>query len=131
MPLQDINITQEARRETGGLPRVRSEEALDRKRELDRLGSRERWQNPERRRAHQNARSLRLYGITLDERDEMERTQDGRCLICAEKKQLVVDHCHATGKVRGLLCFSCNKALGFLKDDLGRIERVINYLGRS
>ena len=42
-----------------------------------------------------------------------------------------VDHCHATGHVRGILCFNCNAALGHLKDDLTRIEKLMDYLKRK
>jgi hypothetical protein len=42
--------------------------------------------------------------------------------------KLMVDHCHATGKVRGLLCHNCNRALGLLKDDKSTIRRALEYL---
>jgi hypothetical protein len=110
---------------------VYSKEALERKRAREREYDKERWNDPEFRRAKADSRHKRLYGISLDERDAMEREQDGKCAICREKKKLVVDHCHTTGKVRGLLCGSCNKALGFLKDDSERIARLLDYLSRS
>lgn len=74
---------------------------------------------------------MRLYGITLEQQEGMKISQDGKCAICLEEKKLVVDHCHASGRVRGLLCHSCNKAIGFLKDDMDRIARAIDYLQRS
>ena len=44
------------------------------------------------------------------------------------KSKLVVDHCHATGKVRGLLCHNCNRALGLLKDKISVLKNAIQYL---
>lgn len=59
--------------------------------------------------------------------------QDGRCWICGlaqedNKMALCVDHNHTTGKVRGLLCQVCNKALGNFKDSIELLERAITYL---
>jgi len=56
--------------------------------------------------------------------------QDGYCIICFEKCDdvLVIDHCHITGKVRGLLCQQCNAGLGNFKDDPKRLEKAISYL---
>lgn len=53
------------------------------------------------------------------------------CEICGEKdprRSLAVDHCHTTGKVRGLLCDNCNKALGCFKDSISSLENAIRYL---
>jgi hypothetical protein len=44
------------------------------------------------------------------------------------KVKIVVDHCHTTGAIRGLLCHNCNRALGLLKDDINVIKNAINYL---
>lgn len=44
------------------------------------------------------------------------------------KMKLVVDHCHATGHVRGLLCHNCNRALGLLKDSEQALQRALKYL---
>lgn len=55
---------------------------------------------------------LKQYGLTLDSYTEMLQKQDSRCAICKEQKTLVIDHCHKTGKVRGLLCIGCNTGLG-------------------
>lgn len=61
---------------------------------------------------------------------EMLELQHGLCAICSEKMvQPAVDHCHATKRVRGLLCRSCNVGLGFFKDDPERLRRAIDYLG--
>ena len=76
----------------------------------------------------------RLYGITLAEYDRMYEEQNGVCKIChlpQESKRntrLCVDHNHTTGEVRGLLCDSCNRAIGLLKDDPRLLDRAAEYL---
>ena len=58
------------------------------------------------------------YGITPEDFDRMMEEQDGKCALCGvepQSKALHVDHCHTTGKVRGLLCGGCNRVLGFLE----------------
>lgn len=70
----------------------------------------------------------RSYGMTEAERDEMITAQGGICLICKKRPAVHVDHCHATGKVRGVLCFNCNTAIGKLGDDPDAARRVVSYL---
>lgn len=55
------------------------------------------------------------------------------CEICGDpppkhRKYLAVDHCHTTGKIRGMLCDACNTALGKFKDDIALMEKAIDYL---
>lgn len=50
------------------------------------------------------------------------------CAICHRKTKLVVDHCHSSNKVRGLLCNSCNKGLGFFEDNVERLSSAIKYI---
>lgn len=76
----------------------------------------------------------RKYGITKYDYDRMFQEQGGKCAICdkpqsACRRALAVDHCHASGKVRGLLCDECNRALGYFYDDTNRIAKAIEYLG--
>jgi hypothetical protein len=59
-------------------------------------------------------RYAKLYGITLDQYDRMLERQDGKCALCRRPPtttRLSVDHCHRDKRVRGLLCFRCNKLL--------------------
>lgn len=75
----------------------------------------------------------RVYGITLDQYDEMLNQQHDSCAICGThqsslKNRLVVDHCHETDKVRKLLCYPCNTALGLVKEDTDILETMIRYL---
>lgn len=79
----------------------------------------------------------RTYGITYRQYRLMHEAQGGRCKICDSegfvmanhhKMKLVVDQCHATGKVRGLLCHNCNRALGLLHDNIEHLSKAIDYL---
>lgn len=71
------------------------------------------------------------YGITSEEYGWMLSFQAGVCAVCKTDeagKSLAVDHCHKTGRVRGLLCRRCNMALGAFHDDADRIRRAAAYL---
>ncbi|MEU5889381.1 endonuclease VII domain-containing protein [Streptomyces sp. NPDC047461] len=70
----------------------------------------------------------RHYGITEAERDELIASQGGVCCICLAASPEHVDHCHETGRVRGVLCFSCNAALGQFKDRPDVIRRAATYV---
>lgn len=73
-------------------------------------------------------RARQLYGISLDDYDRMVESHGGVCALCKKQKPLHIDHCHITGKVRGLLCFNCNAGLGNLGDDPDMLRRGIEYL---
>lgn len=83
----------------------------------------------------QNRNLKQRYGITKGDYDRMFAEQEGVCGICEgppiRTRSLSVDHCHATGKVRGLLCHSCNLGLGKFQDDPGLIEQALTYLRES
>lgn len=69
------------------------------------------------------------YGISHDDYDRLYAQQQGRCCICDEfHSRLCVDHDHKTGRVRGLLCRSCNSGLGFFRDQPRHLRQAINYL---
>lgn len=73
----------------------------------------------------------RLYGIGLEEYNDMLDVQQGCCAICyAEEDTLCVDHDHDTGDVRGLLCHSCNRGIGLLKDSSSVLDSAKEYLRR-
>lgn len=71
------------------------------------------------------------YGLTLEDFNRMETAQQGLCKICKRKAPLVVDHCHQTGKVRGLLCNLCNLGLGGFQDNTEALTQAILYLQDS
>lgn len=76
-----------------------------------------------------NRQLRRMYGITIVEYRAMEAALGGACASCGvvPETTLHVDHDHATGKVRGLLCHSCNTALGLLKDNAEVIQKLVEY----
>lgn len=80
--------------------------------------------NPEQR--------VSKYQITRTELEELRVAQGNVCAICgtppSSKKDLCIDHSHKTGQVRGLLCHSCNLALGYFKDDITRLVKATRYL---
>lgn len=69
-----------------------------------------------------------MYGITLEDFKRMETSQGGKCAICLSHRKLFVDHCHKTGRVRGLLCPRCNAYLGTVNDSVDALYRAIKYL---
>jgi hypothetical protein len=73
----------------------------------------------------------RDYGLTPEEYDAMLVAVDGKCTICRKApkvKALAVDHCHTTGKVRGILCDKCNMGIGYFDDNLDLLQKAIEYL---
>ena len=90
------------------------------------------WSKNNRHR-HKNAQLKYKYGITEADYKKMLQAQNYSCKICglADSQQrhgLHVDHCHATGKIRGLLCRRCNTALGFCEDNIDVLANMIKYL---
>lgn len=78
----------------------------------------------------------RVYGCTREQWEEMYRVQGGMCAICGTSdfskepgKRPVLDHCHNTGKIRGLLCSPCNTGLGAFKDSCLLLDMAKEYLG--
>ena len=81
---------------------------------------------------------VRVYGITQDQHEAMKEQQDHRCYLCGSEgfcigknghtEKLAVDHCHATGAVRKLLCHNCNRALGLLQDQPELMRKAAAYV---
>lgn len=87
--------------------------------------------DPKKYKRDQKNRYLKhRYGITIDKYDDMYEQQNGKCAICRteDKGNFAVDHCHKSGKVRGLLCRKCNLGIGQLKDDIEILNNAITYL---
>lgn len=102
------------------------------------------WQeeNPERyeenwRRLTSNrnklVRKAREYNIDIDDLKNLIETREGKCEICNQvpHRWLVVDHCHNTTKVRGILCEKCNQALGLFGDSVESLRSAIEYLQKQ
>jgi len=80
------------------------------------------------------------YGITIDDYYDKLKEQKGCCAICgrngntlakrSKPRNLSVDHDHNTGEIRGLLCNSCNRAIGFLNDSIDTLKNAIKYLDK-
>lgn len=70
----------------------------------------------------------RQYNFSVDEFQKLKKQQKGRCAICHKRKQLCVDHNHKSRKIRGLLCRTCNLAIGFFFDQIQLLEEAIRYL---
>lgn len=93
-----------------------------------------RLKNPDKvKYTDENSRLKRTYGIDLIEYNQMSENQQHQCLGCKRHKsnfkyKLVVDHCHSTGKVRGLLCTTCNLILGYAFDNIDVLTNLIGYL---
>lgn len=76
-----------------------------------------------------------VYGLTLEQYEAMYAAHKGVCAICKNPepkgRSLHIDHCHETGKIRGLLCSHHNHLLGFAQDSILILESAIMYLQRS
>lgn len=79
-----------------------------------------------------DAKRKRMFGLTSEQFEELKLKQNFACAICSNElepgRRTHIDHCHATGKVRGLLCENCNRGLGMFKDNKSYLENAIRYL---
>lgn len=73
-------------------------------------------------------KTLRSYGLDEEEYNRMYDVQGGLCAICRKDLRLVVDHCHKTDRIRGLLCNQCNIGLGAFGDSLDSLRAALVYL---
>lgn len=91
-------------------------------------------ENPELMKAKDRKNSLmRFWGMEQEEFDALLAKQGGTCALCSKTesnphKRLCIDHDHATGKIRGLLCDHHNRALGLMNDSINELEAGIKYL---
>ena len=83
--------------------------------------------NPIKNRLVDRKKELKRLGVSIDDFNKILQGQEGKCAICSlcfekENKKPCIDHCHKTGKVRGILCRICNMQLGHIES-----QRVKNY----
>ena len=106
-----------------------------------------RWRNAEDRQAYMRQyrldnkagmkryqeawRLMNIFGITIQERDDIFARSGGQCAICGKRKATHLDHCHETGKLRGGLCHRCNAGIGMLDDDAATARKAYEYLERN
>ncbi len=94
-------------------------------------------QTERRKRAATRSRAYMVqtkYGITLEQRDALLAAQQGKCALCGAPIRFggpgsaVVDHCHASGKIRAILCHLCNVGLGSFRDNPTLLDKAKQYL---
>ena len=93
-------------------------------------------ENPLYGKEYSRKSTLAKHGMTLDTYNSMLAQQNGKCAICKKmpegkgvsRANLVIDHDHRTGKIRGLLCDFCNRGLGIFRDDPSLLETAASYL---
>jgi Recombination endonuclease VII len=102
---------------------------------LDKTSEKTRGKSRTENGEYRNYQYMKKYGITLDEYNSLLEKQGGKCAICGitreeckDKRALPVDHNHETGHVRGILCHSCNRAVGLLKDSPTNLIQAAVYL---
>ena len=90
---------------------------------------------PHVRKQNQSYKRFSRHGITISMYDEMMNNQNGRCAICKNvpkedslKRTFHIDHCHSSGRIRGLLCKDCNHMLGFARDNPNTLIQAAEYL---
>lgn len=82
---------------------------------------------------HRELHMAKRYGISVETYREMFVSHNSLCAVCgkpetAQNKVLSVDHNHKTGQIRGLLCGHCNRAIGYLREDLSLLPKIEKYL---
>lgn len=103
--------------------------------------ARKKWKNANPEKSYSSTRKRNLkhkYGISLEKYEEMLTEQEGKCAICKATENnttgnrkdwnFAVDHDHETGKIRGLLCNSCNRGIGLLKDNPELLRKAAEYV---
>jgi Rps23 Pro-64 3,4-dihydroxylase Tpa1-like proline 4-hydroxylase len=89
-------------------------------------------QNKERAKKTNRKNKLKQYGLTVDQYNQLIENQNNSCLICkkefSEQIKSHIDHCHASGKVRGILCQKCNQGIGLFYESLESLQSAIEYL---
>lgn len=83
---------------------------------------------------YKTSKRRKNYGLSKEDYEKLVEQADNKCMICGgqnKSKSLHIDHCHATKKVRGLLCHGCNTALGLFKENIETMLKAIEYLKKG
>jgi hypothetical protein len=104
-----------------------------------RMENKRKWRkaNPERAKLESKKAKCKTYGVTVVEYDALVAAQGHKCAVCGtdhpgrKKGDWLIDHCHETKAVRGLLCHNCNCGLGHFRDSVAVLQRAIDYLNSS
>ena len=146
--MADTQLNATPCKKCGCTKKTKNRQCLECKREYSRLlMTKKRKEDPEhneKQRAWRKANKEKMsayyrrdllekkFSMTLDDYDKMMHEQNSVCAICSKScvsgRRLAVDHCHATGLIRGLLCANCNRALGLFKDMPERLIKAAAYL---
>ena len=114
--------------------RIRSKEYYRENKKQTAMRNKEYYRtHPELKSHMRNLYLNRIYGISVQEYNNMYIKQSGCCAICGMpqsefRRRFAVDHCHATNTNRGLLCVKCNSAIGNFNDDIDAMASAISYL---
>jgi antitoxin component HigA of HigAB toxin-antitoxin module len=92
------------------------------------LYARKKFSNRSEREKENLRQRLWKRNITLEQYEQLLKLSNNACEICSSKEDLVIDHCHTTNKIRGILCWSCNVALGHFKDNMNNLKNAQDYL---
>lgn len=110
-------------------------EKLKAKNERLRKRNKNRYHNdPEYKQRQREHHLKRMFGIDHKQYERMYEEQCGKCKICGTTdpkgrwNHFAIDHCHKTGKIRGLLCGPCNKGLGSFQDNPKLLKKALSYL---
>jgi hypothetical protein len=135
MPYADLEVRRNYHREYERRRR-QNPELAEKQRQLCKRWYENRYRgDPVWRDAKNRRRVLTKYKLTENQFKHILELQGGNCAVCKKVahsedkgKRLHIDHCHKTGKVRGLLCCHCNLTLGRVRDDIDRLKSLIGYL---
>lgn len=111
-----------------------SKESRDKKNLKHKEKRKEYYSKPENKLKFKDQTLRRTFGIGIEDYNILFINQNGLCAICnnpqvsTRNKSLAIDHSHKSGKIRGLLCDNCNRAIGLLKDDIAILKSAIRYL---
>jgi len=124
---------------TNRKPRTQCKQCCAKKQKEFYANKPEQYQNYVKQRRYKNkglykrVANLKTFGLTIEDYENMLLRQNNQCAICGTKqctsgKRFAVDHCHQTGRIRGLLCLRCNQAIGKFNDNYFLLQQAADYV---